>query len=222
MRKVRCPGCGRGTDKLELTGICEHCGQSALTAEAPTYVGTGHKVGAYESGGKTTITLFGRDGRAHESLPLLCLRCGGPMCEIKEKKFGWFPPWIHLLAATGLPFLIALMLSRKMMTVKIPLCRRHRRPWLGLQLFAAFVLVYFLVLPWLLIFLSVEAEKAWGRGNPWSGALLLGWLIGLPILIVLLFLIKRRTIYVKKITLDSITLGGVSELIADKLAHVRR
>jgi hypothetical protein len=116
-----------------------------------------------------------------------------------------------------LPFWIALTLARKMMTVKIPLCNRHRHPWLWQYLFAAFVLVYLLVMPWFLIVLSVEAEKTLGRGNALSLAILSAWFLGFPILFVILFVLKRLTIYVKKITTDGITLGGVSEAFAERL-----
>jgi hypothetical protein len=185
------------------------------TSEAPTAgtapTGSGNRR-------KTMITLRGRNEWMTESLPSLCMCCGSPATSTKEKKFGWFPRWISLLAPIGgLPFLIALMLSRKMMTVKIPLCQRHRRPWLRQQLFAVLVLAYVLVLPWLLITLSVAAEKTWSRGNPGSLALLFGWFLGFPILFVLLFVVKRLAPHVKKITTDSITLGGVSEDFAQQL-----
>jgi hypothetical protein len=38
MRIVRCPQCKRKTDKLEIFGYCEHCGQRALTAGSAEYL----------------------------------------------------------------------------------------------------------------------------------------------------------------------------------------
>ena len=217
MPRVRCPGCGRPSIKLEVTGSCEHCGQSALETDGPEYLDADTGDDANGHAGKTTITLEGRHQRVDTLLPSLCMCCGSPATTFKEKQFGWYPRWVFLLAPIGLPFLIVLMVTRQLMTVKIPLCDRHRNPWMWQYLFLGFVLSYFFPLPCGLICLSVEVEKLLGRDHPLSGAAFVGWILGMPILIVVGLILRWRTIHVKKITSDEITLGGVSETFADGL-----
>ena len=167
---------------------------------------------------KTTVTLRGRNEWVTDSLPSACMCCGSAATTTKEKKFGWYPAWVWLLLPFGyIPFLVVLIVMRKMMSIKIPLCDRHRRPWLPQQLLAALLLVYLLVLPWFLIYLGVVAERNLGPGNPWGLALLLGWVVGIPLLFVVLFIARRVTIHAKQITVDSMTLGGVSEAFARTL-----
>jgi hypothetical protein len=241
MTDLSCPSCSIALPAADLAeGWCENCGKkipdhvvSAARAasrrrarptapvareERPVPEGPTASSVSAPGGSRTTVTLQGQYERVVQPLPMVCMCCGAPATCSKEKKLGWFPGWIYLLAPIGgLPFFVALVLLRKMMTVKMPLCHRHRFPWLKQQMFAAFVLVYVLVLPWVMIVLSVEAEKSLGRGNPLSGALLFGWLIGIPILFVLVLVLRRFSVYPRKITTDSITLGGVSSLFAEKL-----
>jgi hypothetical protein len=169
---------------------------------------------------RTTITLRGSNERVTDSLPSLCMRCGDTATLSREKKFGWYPRWVWLIAPFGgLPFLVVLLVLRKLMTVKIPLCRRHRFPWLMMKLLLTLFLVYLFVAPLALVYVSVEIL---GRNNSWSGPLLLGWLAGLPVIFVLIFVAARRTIHVKRITDDGMILGGVSQAFAKSLRDPAR
>ena len=170
--------------------------------------------------GKTTITLACNNHRMIQTLPSRCICCIQFRRRIRWRRLSsGLPNRAFLLFAAGLlPGLIVLFLSAQM-TVKLPLCDRHRYPWKWLYLFGAFFLVYMLVMPLLLIPLSVMAEQTWGRGNAVSLAILLGWFVGMPVFPVLALVAKHRTIHAEKITADSITLGDVSELFAEKVDH---
>jgi hypothetical protein len=111
--------------------------------------------------------------------------------------------------------IVALILQRKM-TVRIPLCDRHRYPWTKLTLLGVFLLFYILVPVVMGVVVSIVARNAWGE-NSWAPALFIGWLVGLVVLFVMLFQAQRRTIRAKEITPSSIDLSGVSVSFADRL-----
>jgi hypothetical protein len=214
---LSCPGCGEHLADFAGAKSSTQARSSGTATIAPPKWEVS-SAADYTATGRTKVTLCGQNERVTDSLPSVCMCCGGRATNSKEKKFIWYPRWIYLLLPIGgLPFLIAMLLSQKKMTVRIPVCDRHRRPWLGMQLFAAFTLVYLLVLPWFLIYMSVQAEKIWGRGNPWSLVLLGGWFVGIAVLCVLMFLLRLRYIHVKRITADTISLGGVSEAFAERV-----
>ena len=244
MNAVECPSCNVTLSAGDLAeGWCDQCGKKippfVLTlasaagqrpertpaprpeAEA-AWSGPSSEVDAPATadvtGPRTVITLRGRDGFVTQALPSLCMCCGARATHSVPKKFAWFPLWTYALAPLGgLPFALVLTLVRKMMTVKVPLCDRHRYPWLVLKLFGGATLAYLLILPWFVIYLSVAAEQAFGRGTPLSLGLLLAWAAGIPLWFVAIFVAKRRSIHVRKITPDAIKLGGVGEAFAARL-----
>jgi hypothetical protein len=155
--------------------------------------------------------LPGHKERVTMPLPHVCVRCGHPSDTYVEKKFAWWPMWANLLSPIFAMFLM------KRMTVKLPVCNRHRNPWLAAQLVAAAVLVYLLVLPFAAIVAAAMSEK---QGNRELGiGLLVGWLVGIPILLVLVILMRRRTILPQQITTDHITLWGVCRNFADRVGR---
>jgi hypothetical protein len=116
------------------------------------------------------VTLRGRNQQVTDRLPSLCACCGEPATLAKEKKFVWFPKWTYLLIPIGgLPFLIVLLLTRKLMIVRFPLCDRHPRPWLPVQLMAGMTLFHLFVLSWVAMILAAAVGRAEGRGG--SGGL---------------------------------------------------
>jgi hypothetical protein len=146
-----------------------------------------------------TVVLQGHNQRVTMPLPHVCVRCGHPSDGYVEKKFAW------------------LMMRR--MSVKLPVCNRHRNPWLTSQLFAAGMLVYLIAGPLVAIYLSATAEQQVGGGNSLSIGLLTGWLVGLLVCVGLLVLVRRRTILPRRITADEITLWGVCRNFADRVGR---
>lgn len=238
MKEVECLSCHTPLSAHDLAeGWCDHCGKKIpayivtearrrdLDRQRPAFSPRREEpAGAEETAAgppdarRTTVTLRGDDERVTQRLPGRCMCCGNRSTHSVEKKFIRFPLWTCVLAAFGvLPFYIALLLLRRSKVVSIPVCPRHRRPWLRQQLFAVFTLLYLLVLPWFVILLSARIGHLQGRGHPASIALLAGWFVGIPLLLVFALVIRRRTIHVRKITADGIILGGVSASFAGEL-----
>ena len=160
-----------------------------------------------------TVVLQGHNQRVTMSLPHVCVRCGHPSDGFVEKKFAWWPTWAYFLSP------IVAMFMTKRMSVKLPVCNRHRNPWLASQLFAGAMIVYLIVGPIAAIFASVMAEKELGHGNPVSIGILTGWLVGMFVFMGLLVLMRRRTILPSRITPSEITLWGVCRNFADRVGR---
>jgi hypothetical protein len=162
-----------------------------------------------------TIQLRGVDQYVRERLPAVCMCCGEQATEYKEKKFTWYPKWSALFAPLGLlPFLIVMLLTKRDMHLRMPLCDRHKWPWLKLQLATVGMLVYLFALPLFLI--AVAASSPQGRSS--IGVLLAGWAIGIVAVFVMFFIVVFRTIRVKRITKDTIILAGVSPAFVDRMS----
>jgi hypothetical protein len=160
-----------------------------------------------------TVVLQGHNQRVTMPLPHVCVRCGHPSDGYVEKKFAWWPTWAYFLSP-----IIAMFMTQRM-SVKLPVCNRHRNPWLASQLFAGGMLVYLIVGPIVAILLSATAEQQLGRGNSVSIGLLTGWFAGLLVCLGLLILVRRRTILPRRITADEITLWGVCRNFADRVGR---
>lgn len=167
---------------------------------------------AQPQGRLTTIELEGANRQVTKALPSVCVCCGLPAEHVKEQRFGWFPKWIYLLAPVGgLPFAIAMLSTAKQMTVRLPVCPRHRNPLLAVRTWAALVLFSLLVVPWGVMALAAELER--------TGALLAfgGWLMLLVGVMTMMFVTSRRSLRPKRITNTSIVLAGVSPEFARRV-----
>jgi hypothetical protein len=164
------------------------------------------------------VELRGQAEQVRDQLPRVCACCGDTATGWKEKKFVWFPAWTYLLLPIGVaPYLVVMIVLRKFMNVRLPVCERHCYPWFWQYFTLAGFMVYLLVLPWFLIVLAAATEKTHGRGNPLGVVLLLGWFVGLLVMPFVVWFVRRRHIHPVVITQDSIILGGVSEEFADRM-----
>jgi hypothetical protein len=164
------------------------------------------------------VHLGGSDQQVTDHLPSVCVCCGKRATGHKEKTFAWFPRWTYLLLIVGaLPYVILAMALQKRMRVRLPVCERHQGPPVGLILFRIFAVFYLLGLPWIVIAVSASTERTLGRGNPLAVTLLVGWLVGIFVLLGLLVAVNRRQVRPIRITNDTLTLTGVSEQFADRL-----
>jgi hypothetical protein len=169
--------------------------------------------------GSTQVTLEGRAELVMEPLPSVCMCCGATATTIKKKKFAWFPRWVYLLIGFGLlPFAVVALVLTKKMTVRMPLCNRHRFPWLWQQLLTVFA-AFYMILPCILGALVERLERSLGGDNTVVPGLMLGWLFGLLGLVICLVGAAMLHIRVKRITDYEITLAGVSTAFAARLGR---
>jgi hypothetical protein len=166
-----------------------------------------------------SLNLFGRDRIVTDRLPAVCICCGEPATSLKEKRFGWYPRWlIVLLPLAWLPILIVIMLLRKTMTVRIPLCDEHRNLWFWFEVCRWAVIAGF-VLGLFGLFAVMIALENLGLRQDLGGlfCVMLGSLVGgFLVLVIGLYVWGRRLVYVEEITDSSIRLGGVCEEFIDQ------
>jgi hypothetical protein len=68
--------------------------------------------------------------RRGAQFPSVCLKCGYPAGTFIKKKVYWHPSWLLALILLGLwPYIIATLLVRKGMELKMPLCKVHRKKY---------------------------------------------------------------------------------------------
>lgn len=165
-----------------------------------------------------TLTLFGRDGEVTDELPQVCVCCGQKATSIWQKKFSWHPPWVYVLILVHvLIFLIVALVMRKSMTAWLPVCQRHRSPWLWRHLLTAFTLIYLIGGPIALLILGDALQQQLGRQDNTIVFLWLGWLAGFIAVIVLLLVVNYSTIRPTEITERRLVLAGVSQLFVEGL-----
>jgi hypothetical protein len=127
-----------------------------------------------------------RDETDGELLPPMCARCGAEPDLERERKFFWNPGWAHLFILLGLlPWLIAILITRKSMWVTLPLCNGHRNHWINRQLY-----VWLGFLFWVVFAVTLGIE--WDDLPKDAGSACLGFLIfgGLIWLFVGLFYVN--------------------------------
>jgi len=74
----------------------------------------------------TEITIP-RRGSAAGPLPPTCVDCGAPAGLIRREDFAWTPSWALACWLFGLlPGVLAVLASRRHVTIDLPVCDRHR------------------------------------------------------------------------------------------------
>lgn len=83
-----------------------------------------------------TVLLTRRQCR-DDDLPRLCAKCGEETDNQVDRRFVWCPSWVFVFIFVGglLPLLIAYLLARKKMRVRLPVCERHAGDWARMSLF---------------------------------------------------------------------------------------
>src|SRR5581483_7269703 len=143
-------------------------------------------------------------------LPAVCVKCGAPSTVERRKQFTWYPKWVILLILGGLlPYLIALALTIKRMTIVVPFCDEHKNHWRWRYHVMGWSLALLFLLGGAGLYFANHlgpAQKPFAeqiKGLLCFGMLGLGlfWLIGVVIL-------QNTAIRPKEITDRSITLKG--------------
>jgi hypothetical protein len=76
-----------------------------------------------------TIEVSYREAEG-DDFPTMCMRCGSDTEELVGKTFYWNPGWAHFFFLLGLlPWLIAVVVTRKTMRMSVPLCSEHLKHW---------------------------------------------------------------------------------------------
>lgn len=76
-----------------------------------------------------TLQLTKREAES-EALPNVCMLCGEMADRRVANEFCWYPSWVYLLIVVGIiPFFIISSILGQSMTVKAPMCRKHRWHW---------------------------------------------------------------------------------------------
>jgi len=157
-----------------------------------------------------TIRLY-RDETDGELLPRMCARCGAEPDLERERRFAWNPGWAHLFILLGLlPWLIALLITRKSRRVTLPLCHGHRNHWMHRQLYVWLGLLF-----WAVFAITLLIE--WDDLPKDAASACLGFLIfgGLIWLFVGLFY-ANSAIKASRITDRWIELSGVNKGFAQE------
>jgi hypothetical protein len=161
---------------------------------------------------------LGRYEAEEGELPPFCLRCGAPATRYKARQLSWQPVWTYfVLGLTFWPLLYAVLLFRKRLRVLAPFCDRHRNYWTRRGALAKCVLGGLLVVLMLgnLLFLYAEAV-----GVHIVHPLIPFWLSGAAMLMVI-GLLRIKSICPTEITDDSISLKGVAEAFVAQLRAER-
>lgn len=65
-----------------------------------------------------------------EDFPRMCIYCGRETENLVPHTFSWMPPWVNICIFAGLlPWIIVMLVVRKTMRVRVPLCQRHTNHW---------------------------------------------------------------------------------------------
>jgi hypothetical protein len=62
-------------------------------------------------------------------LPPVCMVCGAPASDAPQRTFSWIPTWVWCFIIAPLLFLIIALVTQRRMTIRTPLCDRHRNYW---------------------------------------------------------------------------------------------
>jgi hypothetical protein len=157
--------------------------------------------------------------------PDVCMKCGAPSRVVVRRTFSWTPQWVGTLIVVGLLFftplaLIFLIVSAvmtKRMSVRVPLCEKHKGHWTMRMLITLLGFLGVLAFVGIAIFATVsEGDLAELTTLFWvvAGFLLLGWLITIAVL-------QSTAIKATEITDRSITLTGVSQGYIEALREDR-
>jgi hypothetical protein len=150
-------------------------------------------------------------------LPPLCLECGAPADEYIIKRFGWSPPWVLIVIFAGLlPLLIVWILTRKHMTVDVPMCHQHSDHWARRSRYTLISCVVMFVLAVVCVVVGVSVDRQDVPAD-FGWYLFFGYLGVFIIWLVSLALASQSSIRPDEITEYDITLIKLSPIFVEAL-----
>ncbi len=150
-------------------------------------------------------------------LPDICLQCGAPAEERKNKLYSWYHPAINLLIFGGLPGWVVLAILSQVLAkrrkVRRPLCAKHinQFPWRTATVWGGFALVVVIAVTAFLVAISNDRI---GRSNELAGLICVGVIAVFLVWVLVVVVIQSATIRPIVITDNSITLTNVSKKFA--------
>lgn len=146
-------------------------------------------------------------------LPDVCICCGQPTTERKQRTFYWTPGWVYLMLLINLiVFLVVALATRQSWRAAIPVCRDHRSYWFWRT---ALMWLSFLGVFALSIFAGV-ASATLGRGDEDEafGIGLLTFLGSMLAWIILVIVISTNMVRAAKIETRAVHLISVAPAFA--------
>jgi hypothetical protein len=154
-------------------------------------------------------------------LPPVCALTGVPTEDVKRKQFWWMPSWVYVTLIAGLlPYVIIALITRKSMTVELPLIRGKHAHWLVRQLFALLGILGTLVLFFVGVVLSTDTRNG-GQNETLGVALMAAGGIGFLVVLFGAIIFNATAIRPVEITDSHITLAGVHEEFVRALEEER-
>ena len=187
---VICPMCGAENTPLEKA--CPKCGESLASVNPLASTGVWRD-------GKRLIMRLGAE------LPMRCLLSNEPAVKRVRKSWSWHTPWLFLLAASPLIYIIVALIVRKKASIDLPVSTRILQKNRKVTRVTVCVCLGGVVLTILGVFLPAAGSHFLSDVKLWMG------LGGVIVLVVgaLVGLILLNTLQPEKITNTHLWLKGV-------------
>jgi hypothetical protein len=154
------------------------------------------------------------------NLPRVCLCCGAPADTTKSQTLNWYPRWVLPTVAILGGGLILMLLTRRMVQLEAPMCRRHRGHWTRQALIGMGTIGGLILLGFVAMALAAAVGEKPGQGNVLAVSILIGWfVVFFGGLIAMARWGRATTIRPMLITDTTLTLVNVSQAFADEVAQ---
>jgi hypothetical protein len=158
-----------------------------------------------------------RDEADGDRFPRMCVRCGEDAGVSRWRRFAWMPGWAYVLILAGLlPWLLAVLFTRRTMAVMVPVCHRHVNQWRNLNLYMWLGLLFWIAYAVVAVLAVDELPGDAGTAVIAVGIFgALGWLVTGLILV-------QRSVRAGEITDRWIDLVGVHRDFAARWREITR
>ena len=144
-----------------------------------------------------------REEYSENKLPPLCMSCGKPTNEVREKVFSCTPAWVFIFLPFALiRFLLYYHQENRRRMIAIPLCPRHEKQWLKR---------YSLLWGSLFTFITLLVLAFFDKGDE-SFLLFIAGVLGLLFWPMFALIIHAGTLRVVEFNDGSATFAGVSRM----------
>lgn len=153
-------------------------------------------------------------------LPPVCMCCGEPASDTKQRTMTWCPPWVGILILAGLlPYVIIASVMTKRTTVQVPLCDQHQGHWFNrtLLMWGSFFLFGIIGVAGLVLGLNLQK----GDQDAVMPFVCIGCAVLLVAWIIIAVVCQNTAIRPREISTYEITLTGVCSEFIDAVEDAR-